>query len=137
MKANLLVRGENGTFTILLAVKTPQIGQTVPISAGFLNTINSIIFKFLWHPSFLEAVKRTKLQENMKSGGIDLTDIKLKMQVARFIRIQNLMQNDQAADFWEAWASYNLGSKMTQFNKNRYTLRLPNKFDPNETWTDV
>ena len=59
---------------IIHLAKTPIPPQNV------VNHINSLMYSFLWHPNWIENIKRTKLTANTEQGGVKMINIKAKFE---------------------------------------------------------
>ena len=61
-------------FVCLICQRQSDYFSLPNLESKALRTI-TIVFKFLWFPSFLEQIKRSKLVKDRKDGGIRFPDI--------------------------------------------------------------
>jgi len=54
-----------------------------------INHLNSLLFKFLWHPNWIENIKRKKLTPMYEQGGLKMINIDAKLKTCRVERINN------------------------------------------------
>ena len=102
-----------------------------------IKTLQYIIYKFLWSPSYIEPIKREKLIPDHKDGGIRMPDIEAKIKTAFILKLTDLLQEKNLHQFFTAYAKYNLHRKLKNLNTALYTQNLLNRPTPNKTWNQT
>ena len=77
-----------------------------------IKTLQYIIYKFLWSPSYIEPIKRERLTPHHKDGGIKMPDVKAKIKTAFVLKLTDLLQERNLHQFFAAYAKYNLHRKL-------------------------
>ena len=103
-------------------------------SQSQIKRLNTIVFKFLWFPSFLEPIKRSKMVKDHKDGGLRFPDIQSKIKAVFMMKLLLTIQNKLRDHFFIAYISYNLNRKLIPYNKTLYQRNSINRLFPNHYW---
>ena len=144
MKRNLTFFGKIKVIKTLIMPKFVYLVQSVKVPTQIIKTINTLIYKFLWHGK-REKIKRTTLIGQTLLGGIDMVDTESFFRSLKIKFIKSLI-NDEEAN-WKLLAEYFLnvfGNNFLIFYMNLGSLKniknLDNLFIPYfykdliETW---
>lgn len=108
--------------------------RTIPFPPASIKEIQSLIFKFLWHPAKIEAIARTKLQLPWNNGGINMVNVQAKIRSCQVEKMKSLVAIDKPTQFWQLYALYSLGSKINQINPKLYTNSMPHSLLVSPQW---
>ena len=64
--------------------------RVVPISADQVHKIQSMLFKFLWHPNKIEAIGRKTLLKDRHIGGFNMIDVRSKLDACQLEKLKDL-----------------------------------------------
>ena len=99
-----------------------------------IRMIERIFYKFLWYPSVLEPISRSKLTNEHKNGGIRFPDVKAKVKAAFAMSLLSTLQNKVKDQFFIANLVYNLNRKLSAYNATLWQRNSLNKPFPNSHW---
>ena len=102
-----------------------------------IKTLQYIIYKFLWSPSYIEPIKREKLTPDHKDGGIRMPDVEAKFKTAFILKLTDRLQEKNLHQFFAAYLKYNLHRKLKNLNPVLHTQNLLNRPTPNQTWSQT
>ena len=126
-----------GKIKIINGLFLPHIIMLARIifpSTQQINTIKHIFYKFLWHPNYLEPMKRAKLTAHHKDGGCSFPDPKYKIEAAFAMKLVSLFKKDTPNHFYCQYAKYNLNYHIKQFDDTSFSRNSPHRPTPNTTW---
>ena len=101
------------------------LGSVQPIPKTCLQSINRLIFKFLWSDK-TEQINRTTLTLPKDRGGLGITDLEIKLPALHLNGYQPLHA------LWVPFTRYWIGQKLSRFHPAWSSLGSNNKphFDP-------
>ena len=133
----LSIRGKIQIINTLLVPQIIHLAKILIPPQNVVNQINSLMYRFLWHPNWIENIKRTKLTANTEQGGINMINIKAKFDTCRVEKIQELAKVEEPLELWQKWAIYNLSFRLKHINQKLYFNLHPHAITPNKTWDDI
>jgi exonuclease III len=93
----------------------------------YIRKLNSVIFKYFWHPNQMELVSRNTLLHNKLQGGFNMVDIKSKIHSFRLQHIQKLIAGSDAK--WTYFSIYWIGMSLRQHNPAFASNLIPHSMD--------
>ena len=122
--------------TLLIPVIIHKAKILIP-PPEILKQINTILYKFLWHPNPIENLSRKKLIAHKDQGGIAMIDLNSKFETCRIEKIKHLATIATPDEVWKKWAVYNLFYRIKHINKKLFINSQPHALTPNTTWNDL
>ena len=84
---NMSLYGKSTLVNALLMSHILMAARLFFPSQSQIKRLNTIVFKFLWFPSFLEPIKRSKLVKDHKDGGLRFPDIQSKIKAVFMMKL--------------------------------------------------
>ena len=101
-----------------------HIARVLPINKGHTQKIKNVIFKFLvGQYKRIEPLKREKLQDEIRNGGINMVDITAKCN-ALFIEKYKFISNDAHEEFWQKRGLHHMKQKIENLNKTNDSTEI-------------
>ena len=94
-KRKLTYFGKNTVIKTLLLPKFVYLAQNISTPKDVINTINSIIFKFLWNNS-RDKIKRTTTIGNKLEGDLEVPDFTLLSNTQNIKLVKSLIMSNSA-----------------------------------------
>lgn len=131
-----------GKVTLLNTLVTPkilQVARLLPIPKETEKHINSIIFKFLWHPNSVEQISRLKLKRKIQDGGINIINVDALCKSALMERLTILAKNTENTfpDIWIKHAKMELGTNMRKINKDLFRNNELHYHQPSSIYAQI
>lgn len=98
---------------VLACSKLWYVGSVYLLPDLYLKQFERAIFKFLW-PSNTEPLKRSVCFNYKTKGGLEIVDIKSKLQALRLKHLQNILYNDKSKYVY--FSVYWVGFSLRKYN---------------------
>ena len=134
---NLTIFGRTQIINSLVISQIVHKARIYIPSKQIIKELNSLIYSFLWYPNCIEQLSRKKLIADREKGGINLIDIKSKMETCRVEKAKALAKSENLNEIWKKWASYNLFYHLKLINKSLVSDQNLHSLNPTKTWSDV
>lgn len=109
---NITMKGKAVLLNSCALSKLWYTGSVMPLPADFVSKFSRKVFKFVWGNK-PECVKRNTLIGQSAQGGIDLIDIKLKIQALQVVHLRNVISQSQAK--YKYFAMYWCGLSLRKY----------------------
>ena len=122
--------------TLIIPLCLHKIYALVP-DLKFINSINNMLFKFLWDRHRGELVNRNIVICDYKDGGIKMIHFLSKCVAASLYKLKIIANSINKTEFWIQWAVYNIGSLINTINSDLYTNTEPHSLIPSSYWGKI
>ena len=119
---DLSFKGKSVILKAVICNSIWYVGSLTLMPDKVLIKLNKILFSFLWSNK-METVKRLTLIDSFENGGLDIVDIKTKLETFRVSQVLQLIKGTKAN--WKYFAVYWLGFHLRKYVPAFASLSIP------------
>ena len=119
---DLSLRGRSIILNVVLCSSIWYVGSLIVMPESILKRLNKLIFNFLWNGK-PEAIKRETLYNSFDKGGLNVVDIKSKLESFRILQILSLIKGTKSK--WKYFAVYWIGLHLRKYVSAFASLSIP------------
>ena len=119
---DLSFKGKSVILKAVICNSIWYVGSLTLMPDKVLIKLSKIIFSFLWSNK-MESVKRLTLIDSFENGGLDIVDIKTKLETFRVSQVLQLIKGTKAN--WKYCAVYWLGFHLRKYVPAFASLSIP------------
>ena len=119
---DLSFKGKSVILKAVICNSIWYVGSLTLMPDNVLQKLNKVLFSFLWSNK-TEAVKRLTLIDSFENGGLDIVDIKTKLETFRVSQVLQLIKGTKAN--WKYFAVYWIGFHLRKYVPAFASLSIP------------
>ena len=121
-RRDLSLKGRSVILQTVLCTSIWYVGSLILMPKKVENTLNKLIFSFLWNNK-PEAIKRATLIHTFINGGLNIIDINTKLASFRIKQILQLIKGEKVK--WKYFAVYWIGLNLRKYVSEFNSLTIP------------